>query len=390
MQIFTGLLVAIFSLFHPIQLDIAALSTQYRYSQYCLQAYRDQHGIDSLLPEYGRECNNNSEFRGNIDDPELYTFAGERYLEGKSPASLNWESQPLTKYFFGFSLYLFGNVMFAQYALALASLYLLCVLSRRVLSPMFALIPSLLLMVDPLFIDQLRHSYLDLSLTFWVLLWLLYLGSKNRDKLWWVGGVVLGALALSKSFSFGILAATVGLIVAPYGYLKAILVSIFTYFAGYTMFFVAGHTPLDFLTLHVNTLWLYRSYVPEYPKGEIFRIVATGQWRTWWGDKGLVPSPFYTPLWTIGLVSALYLALCHQVRQHHVLFLHLVWVFLVLGFISLRLVFPRYLLPLLPSLYLLLVVGVKYAIDELRFMFADTEAKIKTKIKNHFCESRTN
>jgi len=36
------------------------------------------------------------------------------------------------------------------------------------------------------------------------------------------------------------------------------------------------------------------------------------------------------------------------------------------------------------------VVGVKYAIDELRFMFADTEAKIKTKIKNHFCESRTN
>jgi len=172
--------------------------------------------------------------------------------------------------------------------------------------------------------------------------------------------------------------------------LPPLAVAVITYLFGYTMFFVAGHTLLDFLTLHVNTLRLYRSYVPEYPKGEIFRIIATGQWRTWWGDKGLVPSPFYTPLWTIGLVSALYLALCRQVRQHHVLILHLVWVFLVLGFISLRLVFPRYLLPLLPSLYLLLVVGVKYAIDELRFMFADTEAKIKTKIKNHFCESRTN
>ena len=155
----------------------------------------------------------------------------------------------------------------------------------------------------------------------------------------------------------------------PPAYLKTLAVAVITYLFGYTMFFVTGHTLLDLLTLHVNTLRLYRSYVPEYPKGEVFRIIIIGAWRTWWGDKGLVPSPFYTPLWTIGLVSALYLALCRQVRKHHLLFLHLVWVFLVLGFISLRLVFPRYLLPLLPSLYLLLVVGVKNLLASI-FRFA--------------------
>ena len=279
-------------------------------------------------------------------------------LEGKSPASLNWESQPLTKYLFGLSSALFGTPLPIQFVLALLTLIVLYYLARSLLPPYLSLIPPILLALDPLFRDQLVRPYLDLSVTFFALLWLLYLGQRDQAK-WYLGGIILGALALSKSFSLGILAAVLGLIIAPRAYLKTLAVAVITYLFGYTMFFVTGHTLLDLLTLHVNTLRLYRSYVPEYPKGEVFRIIIIGAWRTWWGDKGLVPSPFYTPLWTIGLVSALYLALCRQVRKHHLLFLHLVWVFLVLGFISLRLVFPRYLLPLLPSLYLLLVVGVK-------------------------------
>jgi len=255
-----------------------------------------------------------------------------------------------------------------QLVLGLLTLIVLYYLARALLPPYLSLIPPILLALDPLFRDQLVRPYLDLSVTFFALLWLLYLGQRDRAK-WYLGGIILGALALSKSFSLGILAAVLGLIIAPRAYLKTLAVAVITYLFGYTMFFVAGHTLLDLLTLHVNTLRLYRSYVPEYPKGEVFRIIIIGAWRTWWGDKGLVPSPFYTPLWTIGLVSALYLALCRQVRKHHLLFLHLVWVFLVLGFISLRLVFPRYLLPLLPSLYLLLVVGVKNLLASI-FRFA--------------------
>ena len=368
MKILTSLITAIVTIFHPAGVDLNTLSAAYRSSQYCLSDYRAQHRIDQLLPEYSRECDANPQFLGNIDDPELYTFAGERYLEGKSPASLNWESQPLTKYLFGLSSALFGTPLPIQFVLALLTLIVLYYLARSLLPPYLSLIPPILLALDPLFRDQLVRPYLDLSVTFFALLWLLYLGQRDRAK-WYLGGIILGALALSKSFSLGILAAVLGLITAPRAYLKTLAVAVITYLFGYTMFFVTGHTLLDLLTLHVNTLRLYRSYVPEYPKGEVFRIIIIGAWRTWWGDKGLVPSPFYTPLWTIGLVSALYLALCRQVRKHHLLFLHLVWVFLVLGFISLRLVFPRYLLPLLPSLYLLLVVGVKNLLASI-FRFA--------------------
>lgn len=334
-----------------------ALETEYRYSQYCLQGFRDQHAIDPLLPEYAEVCENNSEFRGNIDDPGLYTFAGITYLKGESPAAINWETQPLTKYIFGLSISLFRTPLVAQYLFGLGSLVVLYLLGRRVLPSYLSVLSPLLLLLDPLFRDQLTSAYLDLSVTFWVLLYLLYLG---KNKPWWLGGIILGLLALSKSFSLGILAAVVGMFYMRdiLSYLKTLLVSLLIYLLGYTMFFVRGHGLLDFAELHLSILRLYRSYVPEYPKGEIFRIIMTGQWRTWWGDKGVVTSPFWSPLWAFSLLASIYAGLSKRLRANTGLFIHLIWVCFALIFISLRLVFPRYLLPVLPSMYLLLVYAL--------------------------------
>lgn len=346
--------------------DITRLSTQYRYSQYCLQGYRDQHAIDVLLPEYVETCGNSTEFGGNIDDPELYTYAGITYLTGISPASINWETQPLTKYIFGISTSLFGTPLIAQLIIGLLILVSLYLLGRKVFPIYIAVIPPILLMLDPLFRDQLTHTYLDLSVTLFILLWLLYLGSKSMQKFWWVGGVILGSLSLSKSFSLGILAALVGFLHIYlnfrakdlFEYFKTLLLSVFMYLLGYVMFFVNGHTLMDFARLHLNILRMYKSYVPEYPKGEIFRIIVTGQWRTWWGDKGLVVSPFWSPLWMAGLIFSVYIGLSRRMRLKEALRLHLIWILLALTFISLRLVFPRYLLPVLPSLHLMLVYGI--------------------------------
>ena len=214
MKILTSLITAIVTIFHPAGVDLNMLSAAYRSSQYCLTDYRAQHRIDQLLPEYSRECDANPQFLGNIDDPELYTLVGERYLEGKSPTSLNWESQPLTKYLFGLSSALFGTPLPVQLVLGLLTLIALYYLARALLPPYLSLIPPILLAIDPLFRDQLVRPYLDLSVTFFALLWLLYLGQRGQTK-WYLGGIILGALALSKSFSLGILAAVLGLIIAP-------------------------------------------------------------------------------------------------------------------------------------------------------------------------------
>ena len=224
MKILTSLITAIVTIFHPAGVDLNMLSATYRSSQYCLTDYRAQHRIDQLLPEYGRECDANPSSWATSTIPSSILLPESATLEGKSPASLNWESQPLTKYLFGLSSALFGTPLPIQFVLALLTLIVLYYLARSLLPPYLSLIPPILLALDPLFRDQLVRPYLDLSVTFFALLWLLYLGQRDRAK-WYLGGIILGALALSKSFSLGILAAVLGLITAPRAYLLSQLQS---------------------------------------------------------------------------------------------------------------------------------------------------------------------
>lgn len=334
--------------------------SKYEQSQYCLSGYRSQFNIDQHNPSYRDLCGDGTNFGGNIDDPELYVLSGSHYLTGSSPVSINWELQPLTKYLFGFASAFTGNPMIIQYFMAVISLVLLYFVCRQFMSLTLSLLPPLLLLVDPLFIDQLNAPYLDLSVVMWLLLYLLFLSRRKYQIDWWWGGVALGALALSKSFSLGIIVAGLGAIVMYRSslsfYIKSALIAILIYCLGYIMFFMRGGSIADFVTLHFDILRFYKSYVPEYPKGEIFRLIFTGEWRTWWGDKGLVASPLYSLLWPLSTITTFFAITQKKLRQK--LSIHLLWIFISLGFISLRLLFPRYLLPVLPSMYLVLVYSL--------------------------------
>ncbi len=314
--------------------DLEALDSSYKHSQYCVP-----------------KC----EFRGNIDDPELYTLAGYRYLQGVSPSLINPELQPLTKYFFGISTHLFKTPLVAQLIFGAFSIIFITLISRYLLPRSFFLLPALFLSIDPLFQNQLTHAYLDLSLSCWSLILLYMLTKKIRRKSWVSLGIVLGAVALSKSFSFGILAA---LLLGFWHWRNNYMFVLKTLFIAFVVYLLA-YTPLilsegifSLLNLHFDILRFYHSYVPEYPKGEVFRIIFTGQWRTWWDSKGLIPSPFYSWLWPVSTSIAI-LAIFNK-KQNSNLLLHLMWITIILCFTALRLVFPRYLLPILPSLYLVL------------------------------------
>lgn len=344
------LLTTIFIIFLVISPVRAA---EYSYSQYCLRGFRDQYRLDEHYPEYAGNCADGSEFRGNIDDPELYTLAGTHYLRGESPASINWELQPLVKYLFG--LFSF-NPLLVQYLFA-AGIVILLIKQFRLIG----LIASLIFFLDGLTREQLSHTYLDLGQTFFILLFFYLLSSfqSGKDKIW-PAMAALGAVALSKSFSVGLVVGGVGgvyLLLANKKLLKKYLYSLWlavaVYILGYTAFFFY-HPPLDFVTLHLDILRYYKSYVPEYPKGEIFRLIFTGQWRTWWDGNGLIPAPNWSLLWPVSLTAFAYAGLSRLHRRHPDLLPHLLWVGIYLLFISLRLVFPRYLLPILPSLYLIL------------------------------------
>lgn len=347
------------------------MSADYRYSQYCLIEFRNQFSLDTHYPEYSRNCSDGTEFRGNIDDPELYVLAGQHYMRGESPTAINWELQPLTKYFFGmFS----QNPWLVQYLYALGVFYLLYKLSKQILlrSNFFVhLIPGVLFLTDRLTLEQLNNPYLDLGQTFFILLFVYYLwrylATNHRVSFVALG---LGLVALSKSFSIGILLGLFSIISIylidknKMGiYLKSLYISVVVYLLGYAAFF-AYHQPLDFITLHIDILRYYKSYVPEYPKGEIFRIIFTGQWRTWWGDHGLISVSTWSILWPISILSTLTI-INQRLRQNPLIFMSSIWIGLYLLFVSLRLVFPRYLLPILPFAYLNLTYIIFKVIPEI-------------------------
>lgn len=292
------------------------------------------------------------EYRGNIDDPELFTLAGWDYLQGHDPSDINWELQPLTKYIFGVSTYLFGNPAIAQLILGAILLY--------VVGKHYFLLPVILLLIDNVFLEQLTRPYLDLSQTLLIQIFILaLLGLSQAKKNLVITAIILGLIALAKSFSVGILAFIFGIVYLSVfnkkylaSYIQSSLISVFVYLLGYSVFFYHHRNPLDFFTLHIDILRLYKSYVPEYPKGEIFRLIYQGEWLKWYGDHGLIKIPEWTIFWPISITTSVLGILISKIRNNPKVMIHIIWIILYLSFVSLRLVFPRYLLPILPSAYI--------------------------------------
>jgi len=348
---------SLFTLFLPplIATDISRLHTQYSTSQYCLQEYQEQHGWDKLSSQYQELCTQEELFNGNINDPELYTLAGWEYVHGADPTSINPETQPIGKYLLGLSILIFGTPIVMQYISLTIILIFTYLISRRIMSKWLAIIPSLFILSDQLFTTQLIDPYLDLTTTALILIYLYFF---RRPKL---AMVMLGLVALSKSFSLGIILAltsSIYLLITDRSkisrYLRLSWISILTYLTGYTMFFVYGHNLLDFAQLHLNIIRLYKSYVPEYPLGEVFRIIFVGQWQEWYGDFSLIKVNDWSFLWPISLAVSFLALFIKKFRANKTILLHLTWIIIYLSFISFRLVFPRYLLPILPSMYIVL------------------------------------
>lgn len=316
-----------------------------------------------LLYEHSQYKVLSSEYKGNIDDQDLYSLAGVKYLNFTDPSEINFELQPLTKYLFGISILIFGNANVFQLIVGL-SLLLVVYLSGRILfaEKSIALLPSLILGFDRLFKEQIVNSYLDLfqTLTLYILFLLGYFALK-KNKLFPITLFWLGIVALSKSFSTGIVAFIVMLLfilIQNKNLVKTYLINsiwaVLVYFLGYLVFFFY-HGITDFFFLHIKILKLYKSYVPEYPKGEIFRIMLMGKWKKWWDDFGLANVASWSYLWPLGF-SGLIISIYQITRKMNEFVLLLVsWSIIYLFSVSLRLVFPRYMMPVLPSFYILLV-----------------------------------
>lgn len=309
------------------------------------------------------------EFYGNMSDEDLRTYAALEYITGSDPSIVNFEDPPLAKYLFGFFYLIFGNILVVQFIASAFALYLTYLIACRVSIPNpWSLIPSLILAFDPLFAERSTSVNLDLPQLVFVLLSLLLLtllrsytpGVSNTMLI--LIGFSIGASISSKVIFSGILLLLFAIAVfwlkkLP-NLLEAIGIVLVTstgvYLLSYFAFF-AYHSPIDFVALHIKIARLYRSYLPEYPWFEIWRILLLGKWKTWFVQPPIQPVIEYWIAWPISTLAAGSLLFKRSVwrfplKPQAIL---LGWAIVYLLFQSTHVVFPRYILLTLPILYLL-------------------------------------
>lgn len=323
------------------------------------------------------------EFYGNMSDEDLRTFAALEYIQGKDPSIVNFEDPPLIKYILGISYLLLGNILFVQYAAGYIVLFLTYLLAKRLSIPaVFSIFPALILVVDPLFLERSTSVNLDLIQLLFVLMALLILTKKQiSSKSLLFLGIFVGAVMASKVVVIGLALLFFSLVVlylnSKLESLKTLLLfllaSFGTYIISYSLFFVY-HSPLEFLSLHEKIFRLYRSYLPEYPWFEIWRILLLGKWRTWFKTPAIQPVAEYWIAWPLSTVASFSLFFNKNNRRLPLFpqMIFLGWVLVYLLFQSTHVVFPRYLLLVLPLLYVLsiffLTVFLKKFFLNLRFI----------------------
>ena len=315
--------------------------------------------------------NQGYEFYGNMGDEDLRTYAALEYLKGQDPSRINFEDPPLVKYLFGISYAVFANILVLQFLFAFGVLVCTYLIGRAIgLGSRLALLPSLLLSFDKLFVQKSQTVNLDLPQLFFVLIVLLVLIKKKYTP----GSLVLlglsiGATMASKVMFTGLILLFFALAVLLFKripHLKkagsfVVLVSLGVYFFSYIVFFLS-HSIIDFVWLHLSIARLYRSYVPEYPWFEIWRILFLGKWKTWFATPSIQPVEEFWLVWPVSTFLTFSLPFTRKkLRRLPLLpeYILLVWLVVYLGFQSLHVVFPRYLLLALPLFYILATQAIQ-------------------------------
>lgn len=305
-----------------------------------------------------------------IQDEDFYALHGYMYLNGIDFDKTIYDHPPFGKFIIGLSIFLTGNQNIIQIFVSSFSLIAFYFLSKEVLKNItLSLVSVLILSLEPLFREQVSTSLLDQNLMLFLTLSLLFTIKSLKNNKWII--LSLFSLGLFSSIKFPansiILITSIMmfyLLIRRLDLLKSFLKYLFivpaVYFILYFPFIEGGAK--KFIDLQIFAVKWHKSHLPNYPKGEILRLLTFNSWRTWWGDKPFVTVPYFHLGWPISGLSFVVILISSVIKKlDPEIYLIIIWSLFYLIGSSIRVVFPRYLLLVLPFLYINLIYLMKYA-----------------------------
>lgn len=304
----------------------------------------------------------------NIGDAELYAYAGWKAVTGSDPTLINPEQPPLGKYLIGLSIIVFRNPVVISIIYGLLLIFVTYLISKQLIKDdLLALIPAVLLSFDGLFKENLITSMFDLPFALFISLSFLFLFKAQENRKYIIALVVsLAAVSLTKMYLVGfaltgvIFLYLLGLFLLfkrkdVFWFIASFPLFVLIYLGVYLGYFLNNHNLFDFKYYHFWIRHFARVQVDNYPQFEILRILLLGKWKTWWGESGIINVPAWSIFWPMATIIATVTGVISIIKMNYRLVILPIWIFSLIGMYTYGVPYPRYILPILPALYIVLV-----------------------------------
>ncbi len=319
-----------------------------------------------------------------IADDQLYAYAGLEYVKGVDPTKISFEHPPLGKYLIGLSILIFNNqniIMAVMGAVVLGLFYLiaLSLFNNKIIAGFL----TLLLSLEPLFKTQLITSLLDLPQLLGIMsAYYFYLKAQTKRGFYPLLGVAVG-FAVSVKYGLPVLIFIACLFGDQFLRKKSnlkyllfgLLFSLLPFLISYFQFFKSGAGLRDFFEFQKWLFSWFTSKTAFVPKFLIFKTIFLGLYLFWDQQIGYIYNSSWTYFWPlIYLVFfAMFIAFLLKKLEPKKYFLLFFWPFLYLLFLIPGAAAERYLIIIMPFVYLGLGVLFK------RYLVKFNSRSIKTK-----------
>lgn len=308
--------------------------------------------------------------KGAVPDNAIYSFAAGYYLRGGSPIIVDPSQPPLGKYLLALSVYFFKTTKPATYLFFYLTLITFFLLSKYVLGRTeLALLTAFVFSFEKNFINQLRYTpMLDIfQLCFIIFAFYFFIKwvEEKKTKNLVLASLSLGAVAAIKFFITALVifigwVAFLALKKRWQDILKlSISVALATYLIltlSYLRVLLEEPNPLKVLGIQKWILWYHQSKLTSL--FTIWPLIYFNRWQTWWGDFAIIEDSQWWFIWPILFTISFITLLLYAIKKLKVdkrLEAILIWFLTYSILISLAQASSRYLIPILPFLYLISV-----------------------------------
>lgn len=313
---------------------------------------------------------------GWISDAAAYSYAGGALITGTNPILVIPEAPPLGKYLIGLSTIIFNNENIMTVIFASFSLIFIYLLSQQIFQNItLSLIPPLFWSFEPLFKDQIINGPLfdTFQLTFILLtLYLFNKGfSKHEDKSYIryfiASFFFLGLFISTKFFISGLIMIAAGsTLLLMHRYYKKLFVflalspfSVLILLLSYSRVFAFGYGLMPFLGIQ-KWIFLYHQSQLILPFS-IWPLLFLNKWYVWFGSMPVIPDSNWNFTWpiitTLSLMTTI-LYLLRKIKHKPEIEILLSWSVFFLLFFSFGQIFSRYLIIVLPIMYIISVYAI--------------------------------